>query len=123
MAFVARLPEDGDHKGPVVILEKLIDNGARIEARNRQGETALHVAVRCGRKLAVRTLVKRGASVHARNAAGRSVLDVADSRMFWSRNQEKEYSHYEACRAWLSGEEARAVQQPTVAQEWAWREL
>ncbi|KAM0279568.1 hypothetical protein ACHAQH_004523 [Verticillium albo-atrum] len=122
MAFVARLPEDGDHKGPVTILEMLIDSGARIEARNRQGETALHVAVRCGRKLAVRTLVKRGANVHARDAAGRSILDVADSRMFRSRNKEKEYSHYEACRAWLSGQEAGAVQQPTIAQEWAWRE-
>ncbi|KAM0330596.1 hypothetical protein ACHAQA_003545 [Verticillium albo-atrum] len=123
MAFVARLPEDGDHKGPVTILEMLLDNGARLEARNRQGETALHVAVRCGRKLAVRTLVKRGANVHARNAAGRSVLEVADARMFRSRNDEKAYSHYEVCRAWLSGQEAQAVQQPTVAQEWGWREL
>ncbi|ROT42404.1 ankyrin [Sodiomyces alkalinus F11] len=118
MAFVAHLPEDGDYKLPVSILELLIEAGARVDARNRQGETALHVAVRHGRKLAVRTLVKNGACVHVRDAAGRSLLDVADARVVGASRDEKAYSHYEASRAWLSGKESKAVQNPTVAMEW-----
>ncbi|KAL2759799.1 hypothetical protein ACRALDRAFT_206117 [Sodiomyces alcalophilus JCM 7366] len=118
MAFVAHLPEDGDYKVPVSILQLLIDGGARLDARNRQGETALHVAVRHGRKLAVRTLVQNGACVHVRDAAGRSLLDVADARLVGASRDEKAYSHYEACRAWLSGKESKAVQNPTVAMEW-----
>lgn len=118
MAFVAHLPEDGDYKVPVSILQLLINAGARVDARNRQGETALHVAVRHGRKLAVRTLVQNGACVHVRDAAGRSLLDVADARVVGASGDEKAYSHYEACRAWLSGKESKAVQNPTVAMEW-----
>ncbi|CAM1510497.1 Fc.00g008320.m01.CDS01 [Cosmosporella sp. VM-42] len=119
MAFAAQLPEEDDYKFGPKILESLIDNGAEVNARNRHGETALHIAVRCGRKLAARTLVQRGANVHVRDAAGRSLLEVADIK---TRNAHgaipKEYVHFEACRAWLSGK-GYAVQEPTVMQEWA----
>ncbi|TWU74023.1 hypothetical protein ED733_001355 [Metarhizium rileyi] len=81
MAFVAELPEDDDYKVPPKILQLLLAKGANIHARNRRGETALHVAVRCGQKLAMRTLSERGANVHATDSAGRSLLDVADARM------------------------------------------
>jgi hypothetical protein len=118
MAFVAQLPEDDDYKVPVSILQMLIEKGADLNARNRAGETALHVAVRRGRKLAMRTLVNAGASVHARDGEGRSVLDVADLKIPRAKG-EKSYAHYEACRAWLSGQ-GRAVQSPTVLQEWGY---
>lgn len=118
MAFAAQLPEDDDYKTGPKILETLLDRGAEINARNRAGETALHIAVRCGRKLAVRTLVKRGANVFARDAAGRSVLDVADIKMANLIDDDpRAYAHFEACRAWLSGQ-GHAVQQPTAIQEW-----
>jgi hypothetical protein len=116
MSFVAQLPEDDDYKVPVSILQLLIDSGADIHARTRLGETALHVAVRRGRKLAMRTLVQAGANVHARDGEGRSVLDVADLKLPRARDG-KTYAHYEACRAWLSGQ-GRAVQNPTIKQEW-----
>lgn len=117
MAFAAELPEDDDHKTGPIILDLLINKGANIHARNRAGETALHVAVRCGRKLAVRTLVNHGANVHARDADGRSLLEVADVKVKGTSSTDaKAYAHFEACRAWLSGK--GAVQEPTVLQEW-----
>ncbi|KAI9170918.1 Acyl-CoA-binding domain-containing protein [Paramyrothecium foliicola] len=119
MAFVAELPEDDDYRTGPRILEALLDRGADIEARNRAGETALHIAVRCGRKLAMRTLVKRNANVYARDAAGRSVLDVADVKMANVKDGDHiAYSHFEACRAWLSGQ-GHAIQRPNAVQEWS----
>jgi ankyrin repeat protein len=119
MAFAAQLPEDDDYRLGPEIIEALINFGAQVNARNRAGETALHIAVRCGHKLAVKQLVESGASVHARDAAGRSVLEVADVKMESLRGQDAaEYAHLEACRAWLSGTSGYAVQKPTVLQEW-----
>ena len=118
MAFAAQLPEDDDYKLGPKILEELVKYGAELNARNRHGETALHIAVRCGRKLAARTLVQQGANVHVRDAAGRSLLEVADIKTRNAHcNVPKEYVHFEACRAWLSGK-GYAVQEPTVLQEW-----
>ncbi|KAM0559328.1 hypothetical protein ACHAPJ_004350 [Fusarium lateritium] len=119
MAFAAQLPEDDDYKFGPQIIQELIDAGAEVNARNRAGETALHIAVRCGRKLAVKQLVEQGARVHVRDAAGRGVLEVADVKMksLGGRDAE-EYAHLEACRAWLSGTKGNAVQEPTVLQEW-----
>ncbi|KAM0351519.1 hypothetical protein ACHAPU_002524 [Fusarium lateritium] len=119
MAFAAQLPEDDDYKAGPEIIKALIDYGAQVNARNRAGETSLHIAVRCGHKLAVKQLVESGANVHARDAAGRSVLEVADVKMRSLRGHDAaEYAHLEACRAWLSGTSGHAVQEPTVLQEW-----
>ncbi|KAK2595076.1 hypothetical protein QQS21_007207 [Conoideocrella luteorostrata] len=121
MVFVAELPEDDDYKIPPKILEALIRKGANVNARNRRGETALHIAVRCGRKLAMRTLCQFEANVHARDSAGRSLLDVADVkvRMMNCGTDEhvRNYAHYEACRAWLSGK-GMALQNPSIIDEW-----
>ena len=117
MAFAAELPEDDDYKTGPDILSLLINKGANVHARNRCGETALHIAVRRGRKLAARTLFKNGANVHARDAEGRSVLEVADVKIKGNKTGDpRTYAHYEACRAWLSGN--GAVQEPSVLQEW-----
>lgn len=119
MAFVAELPEDDDYKLPPQILKLLLEKGANIHARNRRGETALHIAVRCGRKLAMRTLCENQANVHARDSVGRSLLDVADVKMMNCDSDEhmRDYAHYEACRAWLSGK-GMALQSPSVLHEW-----
>ncbi|KND87706.1 E3 ubiquitin-protein ligase HACE1 [Tolypocladium ophioglossoides CBS 100239] len=120
MVFAAELPEDSDdyRTGPM-ILDLLVEHGADVHARNRAGETALHIAVRCGRKLAMNALVRHRANVHARDADGRSVLDVADMKMMSCRDEDpSDYAHYEACRAWLSSINGLAVQEPTVLDEW-----
>ena len=119
MAFVAQLPEDDDYQTGPQILQLLLEKGANIHARNRAGETALHIAVRCGRKLAVKALLDQQANVHARDAAGRSLLTLADVKMESSSEEDPtEYAHYEACRAYLSGGKGHAVQEPTILQEW-----
>ncbi|KAL6362434.1 hypothetical protein LRP88_03716 [Fusarium phalaenopsidis] len=117
MTFAARLPEDDDYRLPCQIIATLVKAGAHINARNRMGETALHIAVRTGHKLVTRALVEAGANVYARDGEGRSVLDVADITALHSKDV-KDYAHAEAARAWLSGLQARAVQNPTVKQEW-----
>ncbi|KAM0543625.1 hypothetical protein ACHAPJ_012214 [Fusarium lateritium] len=117
MTFVAQLPEDGDCTTPCEIIQELIDGGATLDARNRFGETALHIAVRTGRKLATRTLIQAGANVHVRDGEGRSVLDVADVKILHAKDVKK-FAHYEAIRAWLAGLSANAVQSPSVKQEW-----
>lgn len=122
MAFCAQLPDDDDYKVPVSILQLLINRGADLHARNRRGETALHVAVRRGRKLAVRTLVNAGANVHVRDASGRGVLDVCDEGMAMGGEGDGDgeggYMPLEACRAWLSSGQGKAVQDPGVLEEW-----
>ncbi|KAF4456091.1 Ankyrin repeat domain-containing protein 23 [Fusarium austroafricanum] len=119
MTFAANLPEDDDYKTGPEILKTLLDSKAQVNARNRSGETALHIAVRCGNKLAVKQLVECGACVHVRDAAGRSVLELADVKMKSLRGHDAAgYAHLEACRAWLSGVSGQAVQEPTVLQEW-----
>lgn len=119
MAFVAQLPEDDDYQTGPLILQLLLNKGANIHARNRAGETALHIAVRCGRKLSVKTLLEHQANVHARDAAGRSLLSLADVKMESSCEEDpSEYAHYEACRAYLSGGKGNAVQEPSLLQEW-----
>lgn len=121
MAFAAELPEDDDQKIGPMILNLLLSRGANVHARNRAGETALHIAVRCGRKLAVKTLLEKGANVYARDAAGRSVLAVADAKMKSCMDDNpRDYAHFEACRAHLSGK-GFAVQEPSVLQEWGVR--
>ncbi|QYT03808.1 ANK_REP_REGION domain-containing protein [Trichoderma simmonsii] len=114
MAFAAALPEENEYKRGPLILQLLIERGADVDARNKRGETALHVAVRFHRKLAARTLVKGGANVDARNCEFKSLLEVCDEKM---RSEPQAYSKYLACRGWLSGA-AHAVQSPTFWQEW-----
>lgn len=122
MAFAAQLPEDGDYKLGPDILRMLIDHGANIHARNRAGETALHIAVRCGRKLAAKTLAKAGANVNARDSMGRTTLDLADAKISSAKNDRmKDYVRFEACRAWLSGSAGCALQNPSVLDEWGTR--
>lgn len=114
MAFVAALPEDDEYKIGPKMLKTLISKGVDVDARNRRGETALHIAVRFHRKLAVRVLTDAGANVHAKTAIGHSLLEMCDAHL---TKDPEEYGKYSACRAWLSGK-AGAVQRPTLWQEW-----
>ena len=119
MMFAAELPEDDDYKLPPLILETLIEGGANVHARNRAGETALSIAVRCGNKLAVRTLINKGANVHVHDANGRSLLDILDVKVVGLKGTDsREYAHLEACRAHLSSDKIRAVQCPSTMSEW-----
>lgn len=119
MHFVAYLPEDDDQKTPVNIIDRIIESGADIQARNRVGETALHVAVRLGKKRAMRKLVTEGANVHARDIHGRTPLRTLADEIQKAGNDSVTYAHLEACFTWLSAQ-GEAKLRSSVLDEWGW---
>ncbi|KAL1847973.1 hypothetical protein VTK73DRAFT_10242 [Phialemonium thermophilum] len=122
MAFIMAQPDSADDKKAHTlrtILRRLVEAGARIEARNRRGETALLVAARLGRKIALVTLLGLGANVHARDAEGRGVLQILDVHTFAAKDDMALYARLEACRGLLTGRETGVVQFPTIVQEWS----
>ncbi len=62
---------------PTDIIRLLIDRGITISARNKEGETALHIAVRDNLKDSGELLLVRGADLFANNAEGISPLYLA----------------------------------------------
>lgn len=108
MAFILFLPDSADDKSKTLLalLETLIRHGARLEARNRLGETALLMAVRLGRKVALTltTLLEHGANVHARDVYGRGVLEIVDRTVRRrGRGDVALYARLEAVRVLLTG--------------------
>ncbi len=61
------------------LVRLLLDHGARIDARDAYGETALMAAVNCGQLVIARLLLDRGARVDLPGARGRTVLHLAVS--------------------------------------------
>lgn len=58
-------------------VERLVDAGADVNARNAQGRTALHVAANEGREGLVRYLLTRGAAPNLQDADGNTALHLA----------------------------------------------
>lgn len=85
MAFVVHLPDGDDDKTLMEIFKLLIKSGAIIHRRTREGESALHVAVRLGRKVATREILIQGANVHSRTAEGKGVLALGKSHYLKAR--------------------------------------
>ncbi|KAK4222920.1 hypothetical protein QBC38DRAFT_512695 [Podospora fimiseda] len=126
MAFIRHIPDDQDDKSKTLlaILETLLRAGATLEARNRRGETALLVAARLGRKMALTTLLEHGASVYARDVDGKGVLEIVDEVCRSSKAKEDVslYARMEACRVLLTGRrDWGVVLSPGVAREWRMR--
>ena len=123
-AFVVHIADDQEDKAKslVAILETLLSAGARIEGRNRRGETPLLVAARLGRKIALTALLDHGANVHARDAAGRGVLDVLDMQCRrQGRHNVALYGRLEACRVLLTSIKQLPLgvkQRPSLMDEW-----
>jgi len=122
MAFVVQLSE-GKTKEDITELREvigcLVKAGADMEKRNRRGETALLLAARHGKKVAVDALLKLGANPYVRNADGESILDVVDS--MWLLNADIR-SSYDACRKFLIGSslaKTKQRQDPSIFDEWA----
>ncbi|KAK0747427.1 hypothetical protein B0T21DRAFT_446329 [Apiosordaria backusii] len=132
MAFITHIPDDQDDKSKTLlaILETLLRaKGSKIEARNRRGETALLVAARLGRKVALTTLLEHGANVHVRDVDGKGVLEVVDEVCRKAGKGDKGkgagkgdvslYARAEACRVLLTGRrDWGVVGRPGVGREW-----
>ncbi|KAI1460986.1 hypothetical protein F4805DRAFT_416214 [Annulohypoxylon moriforme] len=119
MAFVKHRPEDSRLEKETMerIIKMLHTAGANLEARNRGGETALHVAARYGKKVAVKELLQLGANPYVRDACGLSVLAAIDDR--WVNAEDGLHiARLEACRGVFTSVVQTAAQEPTVLQEW-----
>jgi ankyrin repeat protein len=76
----AKIPDTGlalinaANKGDFEVVEALLDNGADINARDEQNQTALHQAASRGQTPIVKLLLERGADVNAKNLFGQTPL-------------------------------------------------
>jgi len=66
-------------RGTMRIAEALLDAGADIEARDKNGETPLRRAVNCGQERMVCLLLDRGANPRSTDKNGRPLMDAARS--------------------------------------------
>lgn len=102
----------------MVIRALVKEAGAKVESRNRNGETALHLAARHGKTIALRVLLELGASPHTRNAKGLGILEVIDGLYTTTECDDKNNARFEASRAVLTRTAHCAVQSPTLIDEW-----
>ncbi|KUJ13222.1 ankyrin [Mollisia scopiformis] len=116
MSFVTHLPDGEDDKTLANLFRHLIQSGANLELRNRSGETALHVAVRLGRKVATRVLLECGANMHARTSMGKGVLVLGEMFYFRAREDPRLYASIMACMALCI--QYGAVATPSLVMEW-----
>ncbi|KAF4629351.1 hypothetical protein G7Y89_g8796 [Cudoniella acicularis] len=116
MAFIIHIFDGEDDKNLTKIFQALIQSGANVHWRNRQGETALHIAVRLGRKVATKILLESDANVHARTAEGKGVMAVGETHYFKAREDPKLYTSIKACMALCR--DYGAVAAPTMVDEW-----
>lgn len=124
IAFAAQLSDEQDDKsGQHIgrILDLLIEKGAILEGRNRQGETALLVAAKRGNKQVVSKLLDRGANIHARDKSGRAIMAIIDAQIALCSNDLPSYGRLEAVRAAVLAKKLEAKKdEPTFVDEWTW---
>jgi hypothetical protein len=117
MAFVTHLQDGEDDKTVTQLLQHVVHKGANVHWRNREGETALHIAVRLGRKVATRVLLMNGANVHARTGEGKGILTLGEVHYLRARQDPPLYASIMACMALCI--QYGAVARPTSVQEWS----
>jgi len=120
MAFITHLQDGEDDKTLTRLLNYIIQNDANIHWRNRDGESALHIAVRLGRKVATRVLLTNGANVHARNTDAKGILAVGEAHYLRAKKDPPLYASIMACMALCI--QYGAVARPTLVQEWSIKE-
>jgi ankyrin repeat protein len=63
--------------GDTIIIGKILDQNANVNARNREGDTALHIAARTNQKDPGEYILSRGADIFSSNSVGESPLYIA----------------------------------------------
>ena len=118
MAFIAHTRMDKDVELTTRVLQKLFEAGANLHWRYRQGETALHIAIKLGRRDATAFLLQRKANVHARTGNGKGVLALGLEYCRKTRDDATLYAQIELCMSLAI--DAGAISTPTVLQEWTY---
>ncbi|KAI2625561.1 hypothetical protein GGS21DRAFT_531398 [Xylaria nigripes] len=101
------------------IIRTLVNEaGANMELRNRNGETALHLAARYSKIIALRVLLELGANPYTRNNQGLNILQVVDRLYLATEHDDKNNARYQACFAMLTSKSEHPVHGSTLRQEW-----
>ena len=100
-----------------VIAEDLVVAGASIEARNLNGESALHIAIQLGNIEATKFLLGHSVNVFARNKGENGVLEIGWDACRRERANDTLYARITACMALVM--DAGAVVQPDIFKEWS----
>jgi ankyrin repeat protein len=117
MAFITHVRAGEGDAVTTRILNKLFTAKADIHRRNRNGETALHLAVKLGRRAATKFLLAKGANVHARNMKGQGIIEVGTQACEKCRHNDMLYGQIMLCMCLATS--LGAVSSPTILQEWA----
>ncbi|KAF6827479.1 ankyrin repeat protein [Colletotrichum plurivorum] len=118
MDFVAFLPQEAGNLQSKEILQALTDAGVRLEARNRQGETALLVAARLCRRTALKVLIDAGARIEARDADGRDAVTIIKDCLATTNQDSVSTINYEGCLKELLSSCDGFIPVPTATSEW-----
>ncbi|KAL5323720.1 hypothetical protein ACEPPN_008261 [Leptodophora sp. 'Broadleaf-Isolate-01'] len=121
MSFVLHLREEESEDDMDLLIAGLLEAGADINSRNRQGETALHIAVKLGRRIATKILLAHGANLHARTSGGLGVLALGMRYSDRAAHDSVLYAQISLCMCLVGS--AGAIPAPTVLDEWASPEL
>ncbi|KAE9365240.1 ankyrin [Stipitochalara longipes BDJ] len=103
------------------ILRCLVEAGSDIHRRNRHGETALHLAVKLGRRAATKFLLASGANIHARTRCGLGVLELGHKHSLNCKQDENLFAQIMLCMSLVAT--CGAVSEPTIIDEWGTPEL
>ncbi|KAL8770782.1 MAG: hypothetical protein Q9209_003649 [Squamulea sp. 1 TL-2023] len=99
------------------IVDELLCSEPNLCARNKNGETVLHIAMKLGNVDATKALLHRGANIHVRNRKREGLLKVAESAQRHAKDDISLYAKITACM--VLAIDAGAIASPNVFQEWA----
>ncbi|KAH8585372.1 hypothetical protein B0O99DRAFT_696566 [Bisporella sp. PMI_857] len=121
MAFIIHCHATETDDSITRILNCLLEAGSDINRRNRQGETALHLAVKLGRRAATKFLLASGVNIHARTSSGLGVLELGHNYSMDCKQDEILFAQIMLCMSLAAS--FGAVSEPTILDEWGSPEL
>jgi len=98
------------------IIKSIIEGGADVHMRDRNGDTALSLAAKGGFRLVVLFLLEKGANVHSRDYRGMGILSQLERRMALAAGNTNLWASIYSCH--LALVDAGAKSNPTDRDEW-----